>query len=144
LQIARVVLGGNYRQTGANVEKSKYWNSKYRIESLVALEQLIETTMKPETFKRITQPSLTLYYYKSDTEQDPEVKVSAMLQMHAQLATPDSLKVEKAIPTAGAHVIGGAMASKDVEAVYREMEKFAVDKLHLQKTAGNALVKTDF
>jgi hypothetical protein len=80
-----------------------------------------------------------LYYYKNEEEQDPEVKVSAMLEMHRQLGTPDDLKVEKAIPTAGAHVIGGALASKDVESVYREMVSFARKTLKL--STNEALVQ---
>jgi esterase/lipase len=133
LQIARMVMGGKYRDTETSAEKSGYWNGKYRLESVVELQELIESSMTQKTFEKITQPSLTLYYYKNEMEQDPEVKVSAMKQMHSQLSTPDSLKVEKAMPEAGAHVIGGSLASKDVEGVYREMEQFMIDKLHLQK-----------
>jgi pimeloyl-ACP methyl ester carboxylesterase len=135
LQIARMVLKSDYRQTGAEGEKAEYWNNKYRLESLVQLEELVETSMTPEIFSRITQPSLTLYYYKNEQEQDPEVKVSAMLDMHRQLSTPDSLKTAKAIPTAGAHVIGGSLASRDVESVYAEIRKFALEKLHLTTSA---------
>jgi pimeloyl-ACP methyl ester carboxylesterase len=133
LHIARAVLGSKYRDTGASEEKSKYWNNKYRIEAIVQLEELIESTMTEETFERIKQPSLTLYYYKNDKEQDPEVRVSAMLEMHEQLGTEPSLKVQKAVPTAGAHVLGGSMASKDVDAVYNEMEAFAIGKLGMTK-----------
>ncbi len=135
LQIARIVMGGNYRQTGSTEEKSLYWNNKYRLESTVQLEELLETTMTTELFQKIKQPSLTLYYYKSEEEQDPEVKVSAMLEMHERLGTPENLKVAKAIPTAGAHVIGGSLVSKDVEAVYTEIEKFAREKLNISKVS---------
>jgi pimeloyl-ACP methyl ester carboxylesterase len=135
LQIARMVMGGNYRVTGANEEKSRYWNGKYRLESVVELQQLVETTMTKETFKKIAQPSLTLYYYKSDEEQDPEVKVSAMLEMHEALSTPDDLKVAKAMPKTGAHVIGGALVSQDVEGVYSEMKDFMVNKLNISPSA---------
>ena len=85
--------------------------------------------MTDETFNLVTQPSLTLYYYKNEEEQDPQVKVSAMLEMHQQLGTPESLKVAKAIPDAGAHVIGSSMTSADVDGVFREVEDFAVKKL---------------
>jgi pimeloyl-ACP methyl ester carboxylesterase len=135
LYIARAVMGGKYRETGGDDEKGKYWNIKYRLESVVELQELLETSMTRQTFERIKQPSLTLYYYKNEQEQDPEVKVSAMREMNKDLGTPDSLKVEKAIPNAGAHVIGGALVSKDVESVYHEMEKFALEKLHLQQSA---------
>jgi pimeloyl-ACP methyl ester carboxylesterase len=133
LQIARLVMGGKYRVTKNETHpiSSKYWNGKYRLESVVQLEELLETSMAKEIFQKIFQPSLTLYYYKNEEEQDPEVKVSAMLEMHRQLGTPDHLKFEKAIPTAGAHVIGGALASKDVESVYREIVSFARTTLKL-------------
>jgi pimeloyl-ACP methyl ester carboxylesterase len=141
LQIARLVMGGKYRVTKNETHpvSSKYWNGKYRLESVVQLEELLETSMTKETFQKIHQPCLTLYYYKNEEEQDPEVKVSAMLEMHSQLGTPGDLKVAKAIPTAGAHVIGGALASKDVESVYREMVSFARTKLKL--TTNEALVQ---
>lgn len=132
LQIARMVMGGNYREWIADEERMKYWNNRYRLEALVQLQELMESTMNRETFLKVRQPSLTLYYYKNEKEQDPEVKVSAMLEMNTLLATPDSLKVAIAIPNAGAHVIGSSMVSKDVEGVYWEIEKFAREKLHLK------------
>ena len=132
LQIARLVMDGKYRFTGGDESRSKYWNNKYRLESVVELQELLESSMTKETFTRVRQPSLTLYYYKNEQEQDPEVKVGAMLDMHEQLGTPDSLKVAKAIPSAGAHVIGGSLASKDVESVYAAIRDFAVATLQLR------------
>lgn len=134
LQIARMVKGGKYNETGASEEKSKYWNRKYRLESVVQLQELVESTMTRKTFASVTQPSLTLYYYRNEDEQDPEVKVSAMLEMHQQLATPDSLKVAKAMPDAGAHVLGSPLSSGDVEGVYSEIEKFAHGTLHMERS----------
>lgn len=133
LKIAQTVLGGKYREWVPDPERAKYWNSKYRIEALVQLEELVETSMTEETFKRVKQPCLTLYYYKDEEHQDPEVKVSAMLEMHKQLGTPDSLKEAIAIPNAGAHVLGSSLVSKDVESVYKEMERFAIEKLKMTK-----------
>jgi pimeloyl-ACP methyl ester carboxylesterase len=136
LYIARIVVGGKYRETATSEsEKSQYWNNKYRLESVVQLQELLETTMTDETFGKIKQPSLTLYYYRDEEHQDPEVKVSAMREMHKKLGTPDSLKKEKAIPTAEAHVIGGALASHDVETVYNEIEQFLIVTLRMQKNA---------
>lgn len=135
LYIARMVMGGKYRDTGASAEDAKYWNGRYRLESLVQLQELLETTMIESTFHKVVQPSLTLYYYRSEEEQDPQVKVSAMLDMHAALATPDSLKVAKAVPGAGAHVIGSYLTSSDVEGVYREIVNFARSQLRLSPVA---------
>lgn len=133
LQIARLVMGGKYYGAGIppENERAQYWNGRYRLEATIQLQNLVETSMTSETFAKVTQPCLTLYYYKSETEQDPQVKVSAMLKMHGQLSTPDSLKVAIPIPTAGAHVLGSPMASKDVESVYKEMVNFATKTLHL-------------
>jgi len=141
LQIARMVMGGKYRDTGATGEDAKYWNGKYRLESLVQLEELLETSMTHRTFQQVEQPSLTLYYYRSEEEQDPQVKVSAMLEMNEALATPDSLKIARAIPGAGAHVIGCYLTSSDVEGVYHEIQNFALKQLKLvPKTTAYARV----
>ena len=133
LQIARIVMKGKYRITGAPDEKSQYWNNKYRLESIVQLEELVESSMTRDVFQKVKQPSLTLYYYKNEEEQDPEVKVSAMIEMNNQLGTPDNLKVAKAMPNTGAHVIGSDITSKDVEGVYNEIEKFLQEKVKVAR-----------
>lgn len=132
LYIARAVLGDDYRTTDASPEHARYWNKKYRIEALTQLQELLEETMNDDTFHKIKQPSLTLYYYKNEEEQDPEVKVSAMLEMHKALATPENMKEEQALPNTGFHVIGSSLTSKDIESVTAAIDKFAVDKLKMQ------------
>lgn len=129
LQIARNVLGSKYREWTPTGDRAKYWNNKYRIEALVQLEELVESSMNQSTFERVKQPCLTLYYYKDEEHQDPEVKVSAMLKMHEQLGTQPDLKQAIAMPEAGAHVLGSSLTSKDVEGVYKTMKKFAIEKL---------------
>lgn len=131
LYIARMVKGGKYNEWDASPERQAYWYSKYRLEATVQLQEMLETKMKPETFEKITQPCLTLYYYKNESEQDPEVKVSAMLEMMTQLGTPEKYKRAVAIPDAGAHVLGSSLTSHDVEGVYAEMQKFAREVLEI-------------
>jgi hypothetical protein len=132
LQIAHMVKHGDYNtDETATPEKSAYWNNSYRLEAAVQLEELLEDQMTKKTFEKIKQPSLTLYYYKNEQEQDPEVKVSAMLEMNKELGTPDSLKEIIAVPNAGAHVLASPIKSKDVENVYAQIEKFAIEKLHM-------------
>jgi esterase/lipase len=137
LYIARAVLGDDYRITGSSPEHAKYWNKKYRIEALTQLQQLLEETMTDDTFRKVTQPSLTLYYYKNEEEQDPEVKVSAMLEMHKALGTPENMKEELALPNTGFHVIGSSLTSKDIEGVSAAMEKFAIEKLKMNQQPAN-------
>lgn len=135
LQIARMVTGGNYRESQDTPEVAKYWYSKYRIEATVQLEEMVESSMNKKTFSQVKQPCLTLYYYKNEQEQDPQVKVSAILNMMDKLATPPELKRAVAIPNAGGHVLGCDLVSKDVEGVYRAAEEFAIQILKLPKTS---------
>lgn len=132
LQIARKVVGGDYQViTDFEEPRLQYWNAKYRLESVSALQEIIEDKMNKSTFEKVKCPSLTLYYYKSETEQDPTVKVSAMLEMNSQLGTPADMKVVKSIPNAGAHVIGSKLTSKDLPAVESAVDEFAIEKLKM-------------
>ena len=137
LQIARLKLGSNYnitaRSSGSDSTlENRYWNHKYRLESVSQLQEMIENKMNKNTFAKVRQPALTLYYYRNEQEQDPQVMVSAMVEMNRQLSTPDSLKIMVAIPDAGGHVLGSYVVSKDIESVNAEVFKFAVEKLHMK------------
>lgn len=133
LQIARAVFGGKSRILPKDTVVQRYWNDSYRLESVGQLQELLESKMNPETFARVKCPSLTLYYFKNEQEQDPQVKVSAMLEMNRQLGTPDNLKEAKAIPNAGAHVLASPLISRDVPSVEAAIEKFAEDKLKMAR-----------
>ena len=137
LQIAHMVTGKHRVSTDTTALFAQYWNSRYSTSSLVQLEELLETTMKESTFKKIIQPTLLLYYYKDDDHQDKTVKISAMKRMFNQLGTPGNLKKQVAIPNAGDHVIGSYIISKDIQKVEEECEKFAREVLHLKEIAGN-------
>jgi pimeloyl-ACP methyl ester carboxylesterase len=137
LQIAHLVTGKYRTAEDTTAIYKQYWNNKYSTSSLVQLEELIETTMKESTFKKVNQPTLLLYYYKDEEHQDDVVKVPAMKRMFTQISTPDNLKRQVAIPNAGDHVLGSYIKSKDIEKVEEECEKFAVDILHLKEIAGN-------
>lgn len=132
LQIARKVLGSDYQNISYDSARQIYWNAKYRLESLVQMEEMLEDKMNKSTFEKVTCPSLTMYYYKNEQEQDKTVKVSAMLEMNKQLGTPDSLKAAVAIPNAGFHVMGSYLVSKDLETVSAEARKFAIEKLGMK------------
>jgi len=134
LQIAHIVKGKYNTAKDTTTIYKQYWNNKYRMEATVQLEELLETTMKESVFRKVTQPTLLLYYYKDDEHQDNVVKVSAMKRMFNQLGTPENLKRQVAIPNAGDHVIGSYIKSKDFQTVEEECEKFAVEVLHLKET----------
>ena len=136
LQIARLIKGNYMHASDTTSLYAQYWDARYRIESIVQLEELLETTMKESTFRKVKQPVLVLYYYKDEDHQDKVVKVSAMKRMFAQLGTPGDQKRMVAIPNAGDHVIGSYVKSKDIQTVEDECEKFAREILHLTELAG--------
>jgi len=130
-QIAYLVVGKHKIAKDTTALYKQYWNQRYSTNSLVQLEELLESTMKESTFKKITQPSLLLYYFKDKDHQDDVVKVSAMKRMFLQLGTPEGLKREVAIPNAEDHVLASPIKSKDVESVKKEIDKFAIEILKM-------------
>jgi alpha-beta hydrolase superfamily lysophospholipase len=131
LQVAHMVKGKYNTSSDTSALYKQYWNSKYRMEATVELEELLETTMRPSTFEKVKQPVLLLYYYKDEQHQDDVVKVSAMLKMFRGLGTPPEQKMEMAIPNAESHVIGSYIRSKDYKSVEEACNKFATTILKL-------------
>ena len=130
LQIARIVMKGNYMNIPfTNPEYPKYWNTHYRLEGTIALQNLVEATMNKALFKKISQPVLTLYYFKDEARQDNVVKVGATQKMFAEISTPDSLKVLKAMPETGNHVLASPILSKDIAGVEKETALFIASKI---------------
>ncbi len=133
LQIARLVKGSHYLVADdTRPIYRQYWDRPYRIEATIALEEMLETTMNKETFSKVKQPTLLLYYYKDEQHQDRIVKVSAMKEMFAQLSTKDSVKRAIALPLTENHVIASPIKSKDVAGVERETKSFLEQVIHLQ------------
>jgi esterase/lipase len=131
VQIARLVKGSNYNIIQADTVYAKYWNTKYRLEAVASLEELLETKMNTATFQSIKQPVLTLYYYKDEKNQDPVVKVSATKEMFTQLGTAKELKRAVAMPNTGNHVLGSPILSKDVPGVEKETSNFMQEIMHM-------------
>jgi pimeloyl-ACP methyl ester carboxylesterase len=132
LQIARLVKMGKYNTPDdARPLYKQYWNTPYRLEALVQLEEMLETTMTRETFSKITQPVLMLYYFKDEKHQDNVVKVAAMKSMFDDLNTPVKSKREIALPKTGDHVIGSPIKSGDISSVEKETTQFLEEVMHL-------------
>jgi len=133
LQIAHMVTGSDYiiSKDDYGPLYRQYWYTKYRTEAAVALEELVETTMKKDNFAKVKQPVGLFYFYKDQTHQDSTVKVSAELEMFDQIGTPADLKYKEAIPEAGTHVIGSGIRSHDVPGVEKGVEHFLSAMLHL-------------
>ena len=134
LQIGRKMMGGKYRITNEDFASKdcQYWNCKYRMEAPVYLQQLVDVTMKKETFKNVTAPAFLGYYYKDEDNQDETVKVSAELKMFKQLGTSADHKRKVAFPEAGNHVIACELTSGSVDNVIAETIKFGTEILKLK------------
>lgn len=136
LQIARLVKGSKYNIIKKDIPLyQQYWNTKYRLEGAVALEELLETTMLNTTFKAVQQPALVLYYYKDEQHQDNVVKVSAMKTMFNNLGTSIDEKRMIPVPNAGNHVIASPIQSKDIVTPQQETEKFLREVIGLKPVA---------
>lgn len=134
LQIAKLINGGDRLvSSDSNALYKQYWYSSYPIEAATELEEYLETTMTKETFSKVKQPLLMLYYYKDEVHQDSTVSVPAMLTMFDELGTPRKDRIKQAIPNAGNHVLGSYIRSKDLLTVQKNIEDFMEKKLRLSK-----------
>ncbi len=133
LQLGRLSNGGEYRVKNDDPDSKtcQYWNCTYPMEATVYLQQLLDVTMTPETFNKVTVPVFLGYYYKDEENQDKTVKVSAMREMYHQLGTPLDNKRDIAFPEAGNHVIASELTSGAIEDVIAKTIQFGVDVLKL-------------
>ncbi|MDR5592000.1 alpha/beta hydrolase [Christiangramia sp. SM2212] len=137
-EIAKLISFGDMKKIEHEQEEArKYWDTIYPSKALVDLQVLVETTMLPETFQKITSPVLTLYYHRNFIEEDQHVEVSVYEDVYKLLGTPDSLKVLKPLRTPATHFIGSDIKSKDTEIVenailefFRENMKIKLDSLN--------------
>ena len=133
LQIARMVIGSNYLTPEDTTRAyAKYWNTPYRLEATVSLQEMIESSMKPETFNRVHQPVLLLYYFQDENHQDKIVKVSAMEKMFDQLGTPSAKKMKHPIPNAGDHVLCSPIKSGAVTEIENYTAQFFKSGLNMK------------
>lgn len=131
LQIARLVQGGNYVEYQADSIRQNYWYTKYRLESTVLLQEILERTMIKATFAKVNQPVFMGYYYKNEEEQDKVVSVPKMLEMFEELSTPNELKRKVAFDDAGHHVIASKINNKNWKRVEEETMVFLKEVLDL-------------
>ncbi|MCE7056083.1 alpha/beta fold hydrolase [Algoriphagus sp. AGSA1] len=98
-------------------EKALYWSEDYNINGYLSLAEIMYGNMNEATFKKISQPLFLAYYYKDNVSQDMVVSVPKMKEMYEQISTPSDLKMEKAFPNSGDHVIGSSITSADWQGV---------------------------
>ncbi|MCO5236274.1 MAG: alpha/beta hydrolase [Chitinophagaceae bacterium] len=142
-QVAEWVVGSRYLVSADTRPVYKqYWYPRYPLDAAVQLQEYLETAMTPETFRKVKQPVLMLYYFRDEEHQDQVVSVPAMLRMFEELGTPRQKKVKQAIPDAGDHVLGSFVKSGDLLGVQRAIENFLEKKIHLVKTDDSDIITT--
>jgi pimeloyl-ACP methyl ester carboxylesterase len=137
LYVARLVFWSKYREFEVEPQGKPYWTHKYRIEALIALKNLLATTMNSEVFKKITQPVFLGYYYENEDRQDKTVSVKKMLYMFRHLGTDPQKKWKRSFPSAGVHSISSRFTSKSWRHLRDESFHFAEKVLGLEPIEGD-------
>ena len=134
LYIVRLVEGGKYHYiTNTWKDKEKFWTTKYRLEAPIEMQNLLETAMNEEVFKKVMVPTFSGFYYKNEVEQDNVVSVNAMRMMFKQLGTEDSLKLEIAFEDAGGHEIAYNIVNKNYLKVQKSTLNFLQNVFNLNE-----------
>jgi len=126
---------GKHRVNTDTTERSNYWLKSYSANGLMTLQQTIDAVARPKVYEKVKMPAFVGYYYKNDEEQDQVISVSAIKDMFPKLGTPDALKVERAFPNCGDHVIASHFTSGDVPGVERATEEFFEKILRMEPAA---------
>lgn len=130
LQILQQMEGGNYHYIkGMSDESAPHWTTTYRIEGLVALQDLIEETMTEATFEKIKSPVFIGYYYKNDAEKDNVVSIDAMKDFYTKIKTPENQKAIISFSEVGGHVITNKYQQGGLDDVREATFEFAREVL---------------
>ena len=106
LRLARGLSGGDYRAlTGIPEECGYIWTLEYRVEGIVALQELLEETMTEQTFAQVTAPVMAAWYYRDEEHRDDIISTEAVEEMFGQLGTAPSRKRAHPLSEVSGHVI---------------------------------------
>ncbi|MHA8095271.1 alpha/beta hydrolase [Aquirufa lenticrescens] len=132
LQMAHLITGSDYRDIPVMAPgHAENWSLHYRLEGVVAVQNLLTHAMNKEVFEKVKMPVFLGYYYKDEEHQDNVVSVDAMKVMFEQLGTPASLKKSEAFPNSGNHVITSNLLGKLTDKPIASSEAFLRDVVKL-------------
>ncbi|MGB1241529.1 MAG: alpha/beta hydrolase [Chitinophagales bacterium] len=118
LQIARQTMGSNYRKIQTDLPNMvKYWTMQYRLEGLIAVQNLLDETMITSVFEKIKQPLLVAYYHKDEANRDQIISIEAAKYFYNTVSTPKEQKTLVELQNAGTHVLLSDVQSKDLDEV---------------------------
>ena len=114
LLIARVVIGSHRAWTPVNELQARYWTTRYPIEALGEMMQLVERVRQAD-FGKIELPVLMIY-----SERDQVVDTAATKRRYRELGSARKhLVVIDNVQDPQQHVLAGAVLSPDTTAVVR-------------------------
>lgn len=132
LQMAHLITGSDYRDIPVMAPgHAENWSLHYRLEGVVAVQNLLTHAMNKEVFEKVKMPVFLGYYYKDEEHQDNVVSVDAMKVMFEQLGTPAGLKKSEAFPNSGNHVITSNLLGKLTDKPIASSEAFLRDVVKL-------------
>ena len=132
LQMAHLITGSDYRDIPVMAKgHAENWSLHYRLEGVVAVQNLLTHAMTKEVFEKVKIPVFMGYYYKDEEHQDNVVSVDAMKVMFEQLGTPAGLKKSEAFPNSGNHVITSNLLGKLTDKPIASSETFLRDVVKL-------------
>ncbi len=117
--LAKQVLKGEYRTWEPPEEAKPYFYAKQHISGSQELVALLEETMQPQLFKKVTTPTFMGYYYKSDSLKDNVIDIEKAQWMFEHLGTPSNLKKSKAYASADDHNMLNPVFSKKSPVIVR-------------------------
>ncbi|MFK7950342.1 MAG: alpha/beta hydrolase [Saprospiraceae bacterium] len=134
LPLLRQAEGGDYHYIkDMSEEAMPYWTTTYRIEGLVALQDLIEQTMTNATFEKIDSPIFVGHYYKNEEEKDNIVSIDRMKEFYELIQTPKDKKRIVPFAEVGGHVITNQYQKGGLEDVREATYTFAEEVLGMTK-----------
>jgi len=109
--LMKKVMGSEINHEVRPDSVAEYWSEYYHLDSYFSLFSMINESMTPEVFSRVSCPVFMAYYYKDAAHQDDVVSVDAMKEMFEILGTENKKAI--AFPKSGNHVIASDLRSED-------------------------------
>lgn len=116
-------LIGEHRVIDSSINYEPYWSKQYHLNGLIAMQGLLDMTMKPEIFEKITIPTYCGFFYKNEDIQDPVVSVAAIKKLSTQISTIEEDKEFEAFDS-GDHVLGSVYKNPGWSDVQAEVLDF--------------------
>ncbi|MCC8360001.1 alpha/beta hydrolase [Salinimicrobium sediminilitoris] len=141
-ELASLVSFGDHMKVEHEKEiAAQYFDTIYPSRALVDLQVLLGTLISEDTFRKVTSPVLTLYYYENFLEEDDHVEVEVYPEVHALLATPDSLKKLVRLVEPKNHFLGSEIKSENTHVVTKEIVEFLRETLKLEINSDSAEIR---